>query len=115
MDVADKPPWTGSRRVPPRAAPPARLRNAHGMIIRLPPGPAMTSTFVTLLDFIGTSAFAISGGLVAVRHRLDLFGVLVLAFAAATAGGMTRDVVLGVRSEERREGKECRSRWGPDR
>ena len=56
----------------------------------------MTTTFVTLLDFIGTFAFAISGGLVAVRHRLDLFGVLVLAFAAATAGGMTRDVVLGV-------------------
>jgi uncharacterized membrane protein YeiH len=39
----------------------------------------MTSTFVTLLDFIGTFAFAISGGLVATRHRLDLFGVLVLA------------------------------------
>jgi uncharacterized membrane protein YeiH len=55
----------------------------------------MTSTFVTLLDFIGTFAFAISGGLVAVRHRLDLFGVLVLAFAAATAGGIVRDVLLG--------------------
>src|SRR5690554_2098050 len=93
--------------------PPAH-RAVSGMIVRLSPGPAMTS-FVTLLDFIGTFAFAISGGLVAVRHRLDLFGMLVLAFAAATAGGMTRDVVLGVRSEERREGKECRSRWGPDR
>ena len=55
----------------------------------------MTSAFVTLLDFIGTFAFAISGGLVATRHRLDLFGVLVLAFAAATAGGIVRDVVLG--------------------
>lgn len=66
------------------------------MIVRLCSGAAMTTTFVTLLDFIGTFAFAISGGLVAVRHRLDLFGVLVLAFAAATAGGMTRDVVLGV-------------------
>jgi uncharacterized membrane protein YeiH len=55
----------------------------------------MTSTFVILLDFIGTFAFAISGGLVAVRHRLDLFGVLVLSFAAATAGGIVRDVLLG--------------------
>jgi uncharacterized membrane protein YeiH len=55
----------------------------------------MTSAFVTLLDFIGTFAFAISGGLVAVRHRLDLFGVLVLSFAAATAGGLVRDVLLG--------------------
>jgi uncharacterized membrane protein YeiH len=55
----------------------------------------MTSAFVTLLDFIGTFAFAISGGLVAVRHRLDLFGVLVLSFAAATTGGLLRDVLLG--------------------
>ena len=56
----------------------------------------MNYPFVTLLDFIGTFAFAISGGLVAVRHRLDLFGVLVLSFAAATAGGMTRDVILNI-------------------
>lgn len=55
----------------------------------------MTITFVTLLDFIGTFAFAISGALVAVRHRLDLFGVLVLSFAAGAAGGITRDVLLG--------------------
>ncbi len=55
----------------------------------------MTLPFVALLDFIGTFAFAISGALVAVRHRLDLFGVMVLSFAAATAGGMTRDVLLG--------------------
>lgn len=57
--------------------------------------PRMTSTFVLLLDFLGTFAFALSGALVAVRHRLDLFGVLVLSFAAAAAGGITRDVLLG--------------------
>ena len=55
----------------------------------------MNATFVMLLDFLGTFAFAISGALVAVRHRLDLFGVLVLSFAAAAAGGITRDVLLG--------------------
>ena len=55
----------------------------------------MTSTFVLLLDFLGTFAFALSGALVATRRRLDLFGVLVLSFAAATAGGMVRDVLLG--------------------
>lgn len=55
----------------------------------------MTATFITLLDFIGTFAFAISGALVAVRHRLDLFGVLGLSFAAATAGGIVRDLLLG--------------------
>lgn len=55
----------------------------------------MTSAFISLLDFLGTFAFAISGALVAVRHRLDLFGVLVLAFAAATTGGIVRDLLLG--------------------
>ena len=55
----------------------------------------MTTLFITLLDFLGTFAFAISGALVAVRHRLDLIGVLGLSFVAATAGGIVRDVVLG--------------------
>lgn len=39
--------------------------------------------------------FAISGATVGVRQRLDLFGVLVLSIAAATAGGITRDVLIG--------------------
>ena len=30
-----------------------------------------------------------------VRHRFDLFGVLVLSYAAATAGGITRDLLIG--------------------
>lgn len=51
--------------------------------------------FVTLIDFIGTFAFAISGATAGVRKGLDLFGVLVLAFAAATAGGIARDTLLG--------------------
>ncbi|MBL8201465.1 MAG: trimeric intracellular cation channel family protein [Chromatiales bacterium] len=55
----------------------------------------MTTAFVALLELVGTFAFAISGAVVAVRHRLDLFGVLVLSFAAATAGGMMRDLLLG--------------------
>lgn len=54
----------------------------------------MTAHFITVLDLIGTFAFAISGALVAVRHRLDLFGVLVLSFAAATSGGIARDLAL---------------------
>jgi uncharacterized membrane protein YeiH len=39
--------------------------------------------------------FAISGALAAARHRLDVFGVLVLAFAAGNAGGITRDLLIG--------------------
>ena len=47
---------------------------------------------LSILDLVGTFAFAISGATVGVRKRLDLFGVLTLAFAAATAGGIFRDV-----------------------
>ena len=39
--------------------------------------------------------FALSGGAAAVKGRLDLFGVLVLSFAAANAGGLTRDLLIG--------------------
>jgi uncharacterized membrane protein YeiH len=54
----------------------------------------MENLLVTL-DLAGAFVFALSGALVGVRHRLDLFGVLVLAFAAATAGGLLRDVIIG--------------------
>lgn len=47
------------------------------------------------LDLIGVFVFGLSGGALAVRHRLDVFGVLVVAMAAALAGGMIRDVLLG--------------------
>ena len=47
------------------------------------------------LDLCGVFVFALSGGMTAVRHRLDLFGVLVLSFAAATSGGIVRDVLVG--------------------
>ena len=47
------------------------------------------------LDLLGTFVFAISGATVGVRHRLDLFGVLVLSFAAAVSGGILRDVLIG--------------------
>jgi len=52
-------------------------------------------TFLLVLDLIGTSVFALSGASAGKRHRLDLFGVLVLAFAAALAGGIIRDVLIG--------------------
>lgn len=55
----------------------------------------MTSGFVTAIDYLGTFAFAVSGATTGVRKGLDLFGVLVLSFAAATAGGITRDTLLG--------------------
>lgn len=50
---------------------------------------------MTVLDLVGTFVFAISGAASGVKHRIDLFGVLVLSFVAATAGGITRDVLIG--------------------
>lgn len=52
-------------------------------------------TVLVVLDLAGTFVFALSGAMAAVKHRFDLFGVLVLSFAAGSAGGITRDVLLG--------------------
>jgi uncharacterized membrane protein YeiH len=57
--------------------------------------PALVATFLLVLDLCGTFVFALSGAMSGVKHRLDLFGVLVLSFAAGTAGGILRDVLLG--------------------
>src|SRR6478672_7944394 len=49
-----------------------------------------------VLDLMGTFVFALSGALAGVKRELDLFGVLVLSFAAANSGGITRDLLIGV-------------------
>lgn len=54
-----------------------------------------TSTLLLIADLIGTFVFALSGATAATRRRLDLFGVLVLSFAAANAGGIARDLLIG--------------------
>jgi uncharacterized membrane protein YeiH len=46
-------------------------------------------------DLVGIAAFALSGGLVAVRKPLDVFGVLMLAGATGLGGGFLRDVLIG--------------------
>ncbi len=55
----------------------------------------MNTIWLDLADLLGTFVFAISGATVAVRRELDLFGVLVLSFAAATCGGIVRDLLIG--------------------
>lgn len=53
------------------------------------------NTLLSVLDLIGTFVFALSGAGAALRRRLDLFGVLVLAFVAGNFGGITRDLMIG--------------------
>lgn len=55
----------------------------------------MPVTLLTLFDFIGTVAFAISGAIVGIHKRMDIFGVNVLAVTTACGGGMMRDVIIG--------------------
>ena len=52
-------------------------------------------TLLLVLDLVGTFVFALSGAAAGVKRRLDLFGVLVLSFAAGNAGGITRDLLIG--------------------
>ena len=52
-------------------------------------------TIVLVLDLSGTFVFALSGAMAAIKHRFDIFGVLVLSFAAANVGGIIRDVLIG--------------------
>ena len=52
-------------------------------------------TLVLILDLGGTFAFALSGAMAGVRRQLDLFGVLVISFAASTSGGIARDLLIG--------------------
>ena len=52
-----------------------------------------TSTLL-VLDLIGTFVFALSGAAIGVKRRLDIFGVLVLSFAAGSAGGIIRDLLI---------------------
>ncbi len=52
--------------------------------------------FLVVFDLLGTFVFALSGAAAGTRHRLDLFGVLVLSITAATAGGVIRDVLIGM-------------------
>lgn len=56
---------------------------------------AHESTLVLVLDLAGTFAFGLSGGFAAVRARLDLYGVVVLAGVVGLVGGIIRDVLLG--------------------
>src|SRR6266705_4194114 len=48
-----------------------------------------------ILNLVGTFAFGLSGGILGVRKKMDLFGVLVLAVATGLGGGIVRDLILG--------------------
>ena len=48
------------------------------------------------VELLGTIAFALSGAMVAIGKKMDIFGVAILGMTAATGGGIIRDLLLGV-------------------
>ena len=46
-------------------------------------------------EWIGTAAFAVSGAMVAIDKKTDIFGVLLLAVFTALGGGTVRDILIG--------------------
>jgi uncharacterized membrane protein YeiH len=57
--------------------------------------PVHPHALTLVLDLAGTFVFALSGAMAGVKNRLDIFGVLVLSFAAANSGGIARDMLIG--------------------
>jgi uncharacterized membrane protein YeiH len=53
-------------------------------------------TLLLVLNLAGTFVFGLSGGLAGVQARLDAFGVVVLAVVVGLAGGITRDLLIGI-------------------
>ncbi|MFH6604911.1 trimeric intracellular cation channel family protein [Maribacter algicola] len=51
--------------------------------------------FYLTVDILGTISFAISGVLVAMDKKLDVFGVFIIAFVTAVGGGTLRDILIG--------------------
>lgn len=47
-----------------------------------------------VIDILGTIAFAVSGGLTAMKKKLDFFGIFIIAFVTAVGGGTLRDVLI---------------------
>lgn len=47
-----------------------------------------------IMSFIGTIAFSVSGALIAIENKLDLFGVIILGAITACGGGAIRDIML---------------------
>ncbi|MEO9209782.1 MAG: trimeric intracellular cation channel family protein, partial [Ginsengibacter sp.] len=55
----------------------------------------MHQEFIKLIDILGTVAFAVSGVYAAMQKKLDVFGVLIIAFVTAIGGGTVRDMMIG--------------------
>jgi len=51
---------------------------------------------ISILELIGTVAFAVSGAIVAIEKELDYYGITFLAIITAVGGGIIRDIIINV-------------------
>jgi len=56
----------------------------------------MTITFLQIIDYLGTFAFAISGIRLASKKQFDWFGAFIVGMVTAVGGGTLRDLSLGM-------------------
>ena len=54
----------------------------------------MMGNTITILEYLGVFAFAISGANIAIHEKLDLLGIYILATVTAMGGGIIRDIVV---------------------
>lgn len=52
--------------------------------------------FINSFEIVGTIAFALSGAIIGLKKKMDIFGVCVLGITTAVGGGMLRDIILGI-------------------
>lgn len=57
--------------------------------------PEASKLIYFVFEMVGTVAFAVSGAMIAIKKKADLFGVLVLSVVTALGGGIVRDVIIG--------------------
>lgn len=50
---------------------------------------------VYVLEILGVISFALAGSVSGIRKRLDIFGVLIIAFVSSVGGGTIRDMMIG--------------------
>lgn len=55
----------------------------------------MEIDLIKIINVLGTIAFAVSGTAMAMSKRLDIFGILVIAFVTSIGGGTLRDILIG--------------------
>lgn len=51
---------------------------------------------LVLLSIFGSIAFAASGAIVAIQQKYDLFGIFILGIATSFAGGLIRNLLIGI-------------------